>query len=188
MALIGGWFRRLVPNLVDAKWALVGGALATVIAFAGLTAVGRVSGFEARGLLDATLPSIRFLTSTVATASATILALMVTVLALSHTLEHELDEIHYRRIQQISWLSALTIAASVTLLLFLSIPLGESEQVVREWYEWLYYAVVVLSSLLGGMLVSLVLMLLNAVQGLVRVLAPHIDYPYPEEPGEGEDA
>lgn len=189
MGRITDLVRRLRPNLVDTKWALVGGLLATLIALAGLTAVGTVSGFEARGLLDATLPSLRFLTSTIATASASILALMVTVLALTHALEHDMDEIHYRRIQQISWMAALAIAASVTLLLFLSIPLGESEEVVREWYDWVYYAVIVVASALGGLLVSLVLMLLKAVQGLVRVMAPHIEHQpraepsRPEEPG-----
>lgn len=171
---LAGLLRRLRPNLVDAKRALIGGLIATVIALAGLAAVGTVSGFEARGLLDAALPSLRFLTSTIATASASVLALMVTVLALSHALEHDLGEIHYRRIQQICWLSAIAIAAAVTLLLFLSIPLGESEEVVREWYDWVYYAVIVLSSTLGGMLVTLVLMLLNTVQGLLRVMSPGV--------------
>lgn len=188
MGRITDLVRRLRPNLVDTKWALVGGLLATLIALAGLTAVGTVSGFEARGLLDATLPSLRFLTSTIATASASILALMVTVLALTYALEHDMDEIHYRRIQQISWMAALAIAASVTLLLFLSIPLGESEEVVREWYEWVYYAVIVLSSALGGLLVSLVLMLLKAVQGLVRVMAPHIEHQPRAKPSRPEES
>lgn len=167
--------RRLPPQLVDTRWALVGGLVATVVALAGLTAVGQVSGFEARRLLDATLPSLRFLTSTIATASTSVLALMVTVLALTHAMDHEPDEIHFRRIRQISWMAGFAIAASVTLLLFLSIPLDTSEEVVREWYDWVYYAILVLASVLGGMMITLVLMLLNTVRGLVRALAPHLE-------------
>lgn len=154
------------PSIVDVKWAITGGVLAALTAIGGMMAVGTVGSYEARQLLEATLPTIRFLCSSTMTASATVLALMLTLLSFSQAHDTEFKESHYVRILQVSWMAAATIIAATMLLLFLSIPLEESDE-VRTYYEWIYYAILVASAGLGGMVVTMILMLYNAIHGLV---------------------
>ncbi len=158
--------RQSPPVVVDLKWALTGGAVATAVALGGMTAVGRVGSYEARQLLEATMPAIRFLCSSTMTASATVLALMLTLLSFTQGHDTEFKESHYVRIQQISWMAAATIIAATLLLLLLSIPLEESPDIQR-YYEWIYYTILISSAGLGGMLVTVILMLYRAISGLV---------------------
>lgn len=155
-------------TFVDQRHALTGGAIAAVVAVLGVGTTGVASGAEARALLESVLPTIRFLSSTVIAASATILALMLTILNLSQGVDRELSASHYQRVRQISLLAAITIIAGTILLLFLSIPIGESE-ILDDWYRPIYYAIVLISSLVGGAQVAVVLMLLRAVDGLISV-------------------
>lgn len=177
------WLRNWLDRLgvVDSLWALIGGGVATALILAAITVVGSVSGYSALQLLEGTLPSIRFLCSTVATGGVTILALMVTTLGLSQSVETELDLVHYRRIQQIAYMSAVSVASAIFLLVFLSIPVGESsEEIVTAYADWMYYGILALTSVLGGVMVTLVLMLLTAVRGLLHVVAPTLE----EEPSD----
>ncbi len=64
--------------IVDTRQAIIGGVLAALISMVGVILPGRITNFEARGLLEAMMPSVHFLSSSVMTASATIMALMLT--------------------------------------------------------------------------------------------------------------
>ena len=173
-----GWLERF--GIVDSLWTMIGAGIATLMASAAVAIVGSVSGYSAMQLLDAALPTIRFLTSTVATAGVTILALMVTLLGLSHSVDTELEAVHYRRIQQIAYMSSIAVAVAVFLLVFLSVPVEQSDDIVQTYAEYVYYGIVIASSLLGGMMITLVLMLLTAVRGLLHIVAPALE----EEPSE----
>lgn len=175
--MIVSWLRDRLDRIgiVDSLWALVGGGIATAMILAVVYIVGSVSGYSALQLLDATLPSVRFLSSTVATGGVTILALMVTLLGLSHSVETELERVHYHRIQQIAYMATVAIAAAILLLVFLSIPVEESDDVVLKYAEWVYYGIIIMTSLLGGIMITLVLMLLTAVRGLLHVVAPSLE-------------
>lgn len=177
------WLRQHLDRIgvVDSLWALVGGGIATLMILIVVTVVGSVSGYSALQLLEGALPSIRFLSSTIATGGVTILALMVTLLGLSQSVKTDLDLGHYRRIQQIAYMSAVSVAAAIFLLVFLSIPVEQSEDIVATYAHWVYYGVVVLTSALSGVMVTLVLMLLTAVRGLLHVLAPSLE----DEPSQG---
>jgi len=159
------------PRLVDAKWALTGGALAAVFGIGVMILVGRVGDYEARLLLEATLPTIRFLASSVITGSATVLALMLTMLGISGQTEVDLKPTHYRRIVQVSVMSVVALIASLLLLMFLTFPLQESEQ-LRSLYSVVYYVVLGISAVVGGMMVAVVLMLLNAIRQMVEIFHP----------------
>lgn len=164
--------RRSGLEFVDVNVAVIGGAVAAVVGFGGLYALGSVGGVEARRLLESTLPTLRFLCSTVGTAAATILALMLTLLSLSHSTQSRLKRVHYLRIKQISWMASLALIASVGVLMLLVIPLGEADRFPTDWFNIVYYILLGLSALLGGLTVALVMMLLNAVQALIAVVAP----------------
>jgi hypothetical protein len=161
------------PFVVDFKIAIVGGITALLISVAGAIAVGSISGAEAIGLLGAMFPTTRFLCSAVMTASATILALMLTVLSLSQSFEKPLESIHYHRIQQVALVVTITfIASSITLLLH-CIPLEESDSVPSSWYDVIYYVLLITTAMLGGFITTIILMLYRTVTQLIQVVSPH---------------
>jgi hypothetical protein len=139
-----------------------------VIGFAGMATVGTASPFEAQRLLESVLPTVRFAASAYIGGGATVLALMLTLLTFSISHDLEFRSSHYRRIRDISWLTASVIAASVLLLMFLSFPIGEAD-VEQQWYLWVYYAVLLGGAITGGVFIAVVLMLFYAVRGLIAV-------------------
>lgn len=158
-------------RFVDLRDALIGGAIAAAVLFAAVTLIGSVSAFEARRLLGSVLPTIRFLASSVLAAGATVMALMLTLLSLTYTSKYEFNEVHFRRIRQISLLSTIAIVASIVLLLFIGVPVEEADQ-LRVYYDIVYYSVTAAASLLGGLLVAVVLMLHRTIAGLVDIGHP----------------
>lgn len=158
---------------LGAKRALIGGILAGGIALAGQWYIGQIySGAEARRLLEAIVPSARSVGTSVVTASGTILALMLTMLSLTNQVKTNFDTIFFKRIERIGLLSTIALAAGLLLLLILSIPLQESEKVPGSWYTTIYYILIVLTAGLVGLMISVVLMLLNAMKSLLSVLRP----------------
>lgn len=158
--------------IADTKQAAVGGGVAAVMSLIGMILVNVSSGGEARLLLEGMLPSIRFLCSAVMTATATVLALMLTLLSVSTTQNEQLKSVHYNRVRQIAQVDSGTFAAALILLLLISIPLAESSEVPANWYTIVYYITVVYAASLGGALITVVLMLYNAITGLIGVLNP----------------
>lgn len=158
--------------IADTKQAAVGGGVAAVMSLIGMILVNVSSGSEARLLLEGMLPSIRFLCSAVMTATATVLALMLTLLSVSTTQNEQLKSVHYNRVRQIAQVDSGTFAAALILLLLISIPLAESSEVPANWYTIVYYITVVYAASLGGALITVVLMLYNAITGLIGVLNP----------------
>ena len=142
--------------------------MAAVIGFGGMALVGVANAFEARRLLEAVLPTVRFAASSYVAGGATILALMLTLLTFSITHELEFHTSHYARIRQIAAMVSAVIVGSVVLLMFLSFPLGEAE-VHRSYYLWVYYAVLLGGSITGGLFISIILMLFYAVRELIKV-------------------
>ena len=99
--------------------ALIGGVMTAIIAFGGLATVGRISPFRAIALLEAIVPTIRFLSSATLTGGITMLALMLTLLSFTATHTEDFTDIHYDRIRQISTVDALLIILSMILLMVL---------------------------------------------------------------------
>lgn len=162
--------RRLFSE--DWRWTLTGGLIALLVTFGGAWAVGETSGAEARSLLRGMLPTTRFLCSGVMTASATTLALMLTLLSLSANTNSRLKMDHYERIRQIALLDAVAFIAATFVLLCLNIPLEQADNVATSWYTGLYYGFLVASAILGGLLVIIVLMLYNTVKYMILVVGP----------------
>ncbi len=160
---------------VDTRRVALAGGLAAAAALAGAWIVGEASGLEARRLLEATLSSTRSFCGTVILALGNILALMLTLLGLSASADVKLKWSHYQRIKQIAWIDAAVLSGAVLFYLLLNVPLGESDQAAERpgtWFAALYYATLALSSLLGGALIAVVLMLYNAVRDLIRAIGP----------------
>lgn len=174
---------------VEERKPLIGGLIAAGACLAGTLALGWPGDFEARQLLDATLPTIRFLCSAIITASATILALMLTLLGLSFSTEHRLSGDHYRRIRRIARYDAVALVGALLFLVLLSMPVAESEKFPPAWFDWLYYGVLGIASLLAGWLAAIVFMLYDTISDLVEVSGlRRDDHPLiASDPGEEAD-
>jgi hypothetical protein len=156
---------------IGAKRALIGGLIAGGVVLGGQFLVGRIySGTEARRLMEAVVPSSRAVGTGVVGASATILALMLTMLSMSQSVTSRLGAIFYERVERIGLLSTIAMVSGVILLLMLNIPLQESKQLPSSWYTIVYYALIAVTAGVSGMLVAIVLMLYNAMQSLIKVL------------------
>ena len=161
---------------VGTKKALIGGILAGATAFIGQWLVGNIySGWEARKLLEAVTSSALYFSSSIVTAAATIIALMLTMLGLTRDSDSEFDSIFFKRIQRIALISTITLISGVLLLLFLSVPVQESNEVPSSWYTVIYYILIGAIALLSGLIVAVVLMLYNAVTSLIDTVRPSMD-------------
>ncbi len=156
----------------DTRRAIYGGLAAAIIAVLGIWAVGFTSGRIARILLQATLPSLRFLCSAVMTSTASILALMLTLLSFSRSTDQRLASSHYTRVRHIALMACAVFIAALVLLLLLSIPVSEAENVPSNWYSTIYYIILSYAALLGGALIATVLMLYHAVRDIIGVVHP----------------
>ena len=155
----------------DAKWAIAGGAVAAASLFIGVAAVGRIGSFEGLRLLESILPTVRFLASAVLTAGVTVLALMLTLIGLTFTSEWDFNEMHFRRLRRIALLTTFTIVLSVVVLLFISLPIEEAES-LRTYYDVAYYTIAGVSSVLGGAVIAVIVMLYQTISGLVAIGLP----------------
>lgn len=178
------WLSEINPEdiAVDLRKALLGGAFAVLVAVVGSTVVGNLYGAEGRLLLEAMLPTTRFLCSAMMTATATILALMLTILSLSSSSSNQIHSSHYKRVQQIALLDMVAFVGATLLLLVLNIPLEESDSISTRWYSVTYYVVLTYSSVLGGMLISIVMMLHAAIRDMISVVGlQNEDHPLYQE-------
>lgn len=153
--------------------AWLGGLLAAVIALVGQMLVGFVyNGFEAHDLLQALIPTAGSLGGAVVQASATVLALMLTLLSLSRKELDDLEPGFFRRVQRIAQLSSIVLASAILLLLFLSIPLQQSKTLPVNWFQIIYYVLLVIIAAIAGLVVAIVIMLYNAIKGMISAVRP----------------
>lgn len=156
---------------LDWRRAAFAGAIAAAFTALSTVGLGRIGDAQALNLLEAILPTTRFMASAILGSSATIIALMLTVLSLSQSIESGFERSQFQRINQIAVLCTVMLTASMLLLLVLNVPLRESEA-LNTYYTAVYYFIVIYSSALGGLLISTVLMLYAAIRSIIGLLTP----------------
>lgn len=156
----------------DTMRAALIGVISAAAILLGSWIINMTSGGAPRILLESMLPSVRSLCSAVMTASSTILALMLTMLSLSSGQGSKFKPDYFERTKQIAMLDTAVFIAAILLLSFISVPLSESQDVPENWYMILYYFTLTATAVLSGSLIAVVIMLYNAVKGLIRMLHP----------------
>lgn len=152
------------------KRALYGGVTAAVIMGFGAFILGDISGYEAKILLKSSLPGLNTLSNTIVLASATILALLLTLLSVSSTSDSRLKDDHYKQVLRIARIdTGVFIIALICFQLF-NIPITETETVPASWYNSIYYITLGISALLSGALITVAIMLYNAVVNIIRIV------------------
>ena len=158
---------------VGSRRALYGGIIAGAVALGGQWMLGSIySGYEARQFLETMSSSALYFGSAIVTAAATILALMLTILSLTSQTEDDFDKVFFLRIERIGKLATIALMGGIVLLLFLSIPVKEADKVPSYWFTIIYYVLMMFLAFLAGILISIVLMLQNAIGSLINVIRP----------------
>ena len=120
------------------------------------------------GLKNASL----YFGSAVATASATILALMLTLLSMTHQADKTFKRTTYQGIQLIGFVSTVTFIISILLLLCLSLPIGEFNNISANWFKAFYYTITVLNGVMSGLMIFGVLTLFEIIRDVIHKIAP----------------
>ncbi len=154
----------------DVAVAVASGIGAAVVTGIATFAVGQVTQSEARVLVEAILPTSRFLCSAVMTATATILALMLTLLGLTIKSEQNLGNEFYRRIREIAFYDMIVLVVATCFLVIHCIPITKSDSIPEWWYSAVYYGLLLIAAMIGGALVSIVVMLYSAIREVIMVL------------------
>ena len=150
--------------------ALYGGLIATFITGAGIFLLGNLSGYKAKVLLDGSMPSLTMMCNTTALASATIMALLLTLLGISAGSKNKFNENHYQQILLISRWNAAVFIASIIAFQFFNIPITETKEVEYDWWKWIYWASLAISAVLGGAIISIILLLYNTIKNMIKVV------------------
>lgn len=160
------------------KRALLGGTISLAIILTGTFLLGKLSGYEAKILIRNSLTGMNTLCNTIALASATILALLLTLLGISSSSKSKLKKDHYRHILQIAKLDTFVFVAAVITFLLFNLPITESESVPYNWFNFVYYISLAISSVLSSLLIMVVLMLYNTIVNIIKIVGLGIiDHP-----------
>lgn len=157
----------------DEVWALGGGLLILMLAVGAWFAIGNVYGqSEALQLIDSIARSALYFGSAVATGSATILALMLTLVSMARNADSEFGDHVYRSVFRVSTYATATLVGAVLLLLICTIPVGEFERVPSRWFSWLYHTLFAGVGILSAMLVSTILLLFFTIRQVIAAITP----------------
>lgn len=151
--------------------AIAGGGIFAIALLGTALGVGRIGDFQALSIIEAVLPTARFLASASITAGAAVLALLLTLLGLSLTAEITFDPRLYKRARYITALSTALIVIAVAVLLLTTVPLREVEG-LSGFYDIFYYFLAASTSLLGGVVVTVGLMISATLLGLIELAHP----------------
>ena len=130
---------------------------------------------EVLDLFDALQRSALYLASAIATTAGTTLALMLTMIGLVRRVEAEFDMRVYRTVGLVGLTSAVRLIASVILLLTITLPVGEFEDMPSHWYRILYEFTFAMTIFVCALIVGIVLMLLRTVLTVIRTVTPESD-------------
>ncbi|HEX6220968.1 MAG TPA: hypothetical protein VF115_07725 [Acidimicrobiia bacterium] len=156
---------------LEFRGAAVGGLVTASFLFVVIIGVGKIHAFEARGLIEAVLPAARFLGSTVVGASVTVLALLLTLIALSMDSGQRFSSRLYDRAIRITRIAVLCIIMGVVVLLAVSVPVVEVPE-ISQHYAALYYGLSGALAVLGGLVTSMGLMIGTTLRGLIGAAHP----------------
>lgn len=152
------------------KRSLLGGIAAALFTGLGAFLLGDISGYEAKELINSSLNGINMLCNTIILASATILALLLTLLGISSGTESKIKKIHYQQVLTIAKFDTGLFVSALILFQLFNIPITESENLPISWFAYIYWITLLSSSLLSGFMVSVILLLYNTVTNIINIV------------------
>ena len=154
-------------------WAALVFSIFCLIGLAAREAIGTVySAAEARDLLQALSRAGLYLGSAIATASATTLALMLTLIGMIRKIETDFSRATYKQVSRIAILSTATLMLSFFVLLAYTLPIGEFENLPRDWYNHLYTALFALTVVMVALAAASVTIVFMTIRSIVSTITP----------------
>jgi hypothetical protein len=152
-----------------ARTAIFGGVIGGVVISAGTILLGEISSYEAKVLIEKSISGLNTLCNTVVLASATILALMLTLLGVGLRSNLNFNKIYYENILQVAKLDTIVIISGLVFFLIFNLPVSESENLPENWHKILYYVAIALSGILSGTFIVVVIMLYNTIKNIILI-------------------
>lgn len=159
------------------KKAFYGGIMATIFLGLGVFVLGSVSGYEAKKLIASSLPGLNMLCNTIVLASATILALLLTLLGISTGTDNKLKKAHYKQVLNIATFDTVLFVGALILFQLFNIPITEADNVPTRWFEVIYWSTLISSSILSGVMITVILMLYTTVTNIINIVGLGKDHP-----------
>ncbi len=163
------------------------GCAAALIGLGTTYITGMVSGFEAKTMLQDSLTRINTFCNTVILGSATILALLFTVIGFVNNHKKKFDSSFYNRIKQVAFFTTWTFIAGMLLFLLLNFPISNSDSLSNQYYQIAYYITLGASSLVGGMMIFVIVLLYQTIVDLANLLGGDKEVEYLLETTEEEE-
>lgn len=162
--------KRITFLFRQTPMAAIGGFSITVVGIGAAMWIGETSGYKAQRLLEQALPNMNTLCNTIILASATILALLLTLLGLSSGIDLDLKKSFYVRVQQIAFFDTILFVVTMLIFLALNFPVDQSKTLPALWFQGLYYTTLGATAVVGGMIVTVVLLLYETVSSLIQIV------------------
>lgn len=179
-------FESLTPDdqdriRADLRIALTGGVIATALMGGVEILAGNVGDWEAQAMIHAAQPALRGFASTIMIVTSSALALMLTILGLTGDADRDVRGGHFERIRQIGLAATTVFIAATLLFMVLLISPDQTEGVPVDLYNVVYLFITGLSSLIGGAVVGIVLLIYTAVRDITTTFGPSDESPLLED-------
>lgn len=164
---------RMLKFIRHSKAALATFILVLLFGYVAREAIGRVYGAtEAIVLIDALSRAGLYLGSAVATASATTIALMLTMLGVIRNVDEDFDRTTYRSISNIAKLATVSLLTSLLLLLAFVLPTGEFEKMPAQWFSTLYEGLFATTVVMVALSAATVVKIYVTIQRVISRITP----------------
>ena len=139
----------------------------------GRQAIGTVYGTaEAVDLLNALSRAGLYLGSAIATASATTIALMLTLIGMIRRLDEDFDRLAYRNVALVARLWTMTLLTALLLLMAFTLPIGQFDDLPSGWFETLYNGLYAASVCMVGLAGSTVVLIYTTLVTVIAKITP----------------
>lgn len=160
----------MLDLLKNNKIAIYGGLTSTIFTGLAIILLGNISGYEAKQLLENSLSGLVMLCNTIVLGSATILALLLTLISVSSGSDNTIKESHYKQVITMAKFDTILFISAMILFQLFNIPIIESETVPTSWYEIIYWATLIATCMLSGLMITVILMLYDSVTDLIAII------------------
>jgi len=149
--------------------------LAALIIFATGGLYDGIEEGQARDIINTLQSSSLYYGAAIMTSSATILALMITILSLAYSSEEDFEDATYTNLKAIALLCVISFIGGVALLFFISFPIQELDKINNDYIIYFFYAITVWNGLLAGHMISVILILKNIAMATIDAFNPNLE-------------
>ncbi|MXO48927.1 hypothetical protein GRI69_11730 [Erythrobacter vulgaris] len=155
------------------RWSIITFLVTLSGGYGSRQAIGSIYGAaEAVDLLEALSRAGLYLGSAIATASATTIALMLTLIGLIKRMDEDFDEQAYRNVELVARLSTVTLLIALLLLMAFALPVGEFKEMPQSWFENLYNALYYSTVVMVGTAAATVVLIYTTLLQVMAKITP----------------